>query len=239
MSKVLCGVVVFGVVSSGLLTGCSGTHFAGGQREQSSSVESYRDALDEINESDQRYRTAISWGTTDPDELARLEALDDEASMAEWSRRNAEGIKLDSEIEKELWVKQIAIDRANTKRLMDLIVRYGWPTIESAGDGFPSPVPVLIHMQMDDADWVLPQLRAQVLAGLMEPGPYAMIYDRKQQHDGMPQLYGMTQAFDSETRTILPPAIVDLDATNAARAEIGMDPLTEYRITDEYTASGH
>ena len=239
MSRVLRVSVLIGIVPAGLLIGCSTSQRTDQQTIHATENESYRAALEEINESDQLYRTAISWWTTDPDELARLEALDDEASMAEWGRRNAEGIRLDPDIEKELWTKQIAIDRANTKRLMELIDRYGWPTIQSAGEGFPSPVPVLIHMQMDDAEWVLPRLREEVLAGRMEPGPYAMIYDRKQQHDGKPQLYGMTQAFDSETRTILPPAIVDLDATNAARAEIGMEPLTEFRITDEKTASGH
>ncbi len=201
--------------------------------------DAYRSALDAILESDQRYRTMISWGTTDPDELARLEALDDDASMAEYVRRNKEGIELDPEVEQELWDKQIPIDQANTKELMRLVDQYGWPTVETAGVGFPSPVPVLIHMTMEDMDWVLPKLRDEVLAGRMEPGPYAMIYDRKQQHDGEPQLYGKSQAFDSKTMTVLPPAIVDIDETNRARAEIGMEPLTEYRITDAKTAAGN
>ncbi|MHA7814187.1 MAG: DUF6624 domain-containing protein [Phycisphaerales bacterium] len=200
--------------------------------------QAYREVVEEIIRTDQQYRTAISWGTTDEAELARLEALPDDEQMEEHVRRSREGIKLKSELEKKLWAKQIAIDRANTRSLMDWVRACGWPSEELLGEGTPSMVPVLIHMQMEDAEWVLPVLREEVLAGRMPPRPYAMIFDRKQHHEGKPQIYGMTQAYDSKTRTVLPPAIVDLDATNAARAEIGMDPIEEYRITDEATAAG-
>ncbi len=201
-------------------------------------LDAYRAVLDEIIESDQRYRTQISWGTTDAEEIARLDSLPNDEQMAEHVRRNQEGIKLDKELEDALWVKQIEIDRANTKRLMRWIEECGWPSEERLGEGTPSMVPVLIHMQMEEATWVLPILREEVLNGRMPPRPYASIYDRKQQHEGKPQLYGMMQAFDSKTRTILAPAIHDLDATNRARAEIGMDPIEEYRITDIATAAG-
>ena len=83
-----------------------------------------------------------------------------------------------------------------------------------------------------------PVLHDEVLAGRMDPNPYAMIFDRKQQHDGKPQIYGKMQAFDPKTQSVLAPAIVDIDQTNAARAEIGLEPLTEYRITDAETAAG-
>ncbi|MFK7760055.1 MAG: DUF6624 domain-containing protein [Phycisphaerales bacterium] len=223
------------VVVTALNSGCSSRQ----HRADGFTPQQYHQALDAIMEADQRYRTAISWGTTDPDELARLQALDDDASMAEYVRRNKEGIELDPDVEQALWDKQIPLDRANTKELMRLIDAHGWPTEESAGEGFESPVPVLIHMTMEDMEWVLPKLRVEVLAGRMDPGPYAMIYDRKQQHDGVPQLYGKSLAFDSKTRSILPAAIVDIDETNRARAEIGMEPLLEYRITDAKTAAGN
>ncbi len=198
----------------------------------------YREVVVEIGRTDQLHRSAISWGTTDPEELARLEALPDDEQMAAIMQRQRDGVSLSEEVEKELWDKQIAIDRANTKLLMRWVRACGWPSEELLGEGTPSMVPVLIHMQMDDAEWVLPVLREEVLAGRMPPRPYAMIFDRKQHHEGKPQLYGMTQAFDAKTRTVLAPAIVSLEETNAARAEIGMDPIEEYRITDEATAAG-
>lgn len=238
MSKSASVIVALGAVSLSMAYGCSTNEQRCDQNWGVCESLTYRESLEAIDRADQLHRDAISWGTADPDELARLNALDDEANMAEWGRRNAEGIKLDPELEKELWVKQIKIDRANTQELMRLIEQYGWPTDETAGEGFPSPVPVLIHMQPEDAAWVLPKLRIEVLAGRMDAEPYAMIYDRKQQHDGVPQLYGKTQFFDSKTRTILAPAIVDIDATNRARAEIGLGPLEEYRITDPQAAAG-
>ena len=198
----------------------------------------YRAVVEEIAITDQQYRTAISWGTTDEDELARLKALPDDEQMDALIQRRHDGVALSQEQEQELWDKQIAIDRANTKTLMEWVQACGWPTEELLGEDTPSMTPVLIHMQMDDAQWVLPLLRAEVLAGHMPPRPYAMIYDRKQHHDGKPQIYGMMQAYDAETKSVLAPAIMDLDATNAARAEIGLDPITEYRITDEATAAG-
>ncbi|MFI4896449.1 MAG: DUF6624 domain-containing protein, partial [Phycisphaerales bacterium JB059] len=81
-------------------------------------------------------------------------------------------------------------------------------------------------------------LREETLAGRMPPKQYAVIADRKLQHDGKPQIYGTARAFDAKTRTVLPPAIVSIEATNAARAEIGLGALEEYRITDEATAAG-
>lgn len=224
--------ILLTVISLFVFTGCASTQ----SREHNPSA--YRAELESILETDQHYRSMISWGTTDPDELAELDALDDDAHMAEYVRRNQEGITLDPEVEKAVWEKQTKIDQRNTTRLMELVDQYGWPTTESAGEDFPSPVPVLIHMSMEDMEWVLPKLLDEVKEGRMDPNPYAMIYDRKQQHDGKPQLYGKSQAFDSKTRTILPPAIVNIEETNAAREAIGLEPLEEYRITDASTAAG-
>ena len=198
----------------------------------------YRAAVEEIMRSDQQYRDILAWGTTDPDELERLKSLPDDEQMAEMMKRKKDRVALGPELTEELWDKQVAIDRVNTHELMRWVRACGWPSEELLGEGTPSMVPVLIHMQMDDAAWVLPVLREEVLAGRMEPGPYAMIYDRKQQHEGLPQLYGMTQAFDRKTMQPLAPAIVNLEETNSARAEIGMDPIEEYRITDAQTAAG-
>ena len=200
--------------------------------------DAYRAVLDEIIESDQHYRLQITWNTTDMDEIEQLKGFSLEEEMAEQARRKQEGIALEKGVLDELWEKQIEIDRANTNELMRWVQECGWPSEETLGEGIPSMVPVLIHMQMEEAQWVLPMLRVEVLEGRMPPKPYAMIYDRKQQHEGKPQLYGMMQAFDAETRTILAPAIVDVDATNDARMEIGMDPIEEFRVTDIDTAAG-
>lgn len=235
------GVLFSGAILGTHLGGCASSCNVSTQHcmNDEVNVDEYRMILDQIYDSDQKFRTAISWGTTDQTELDRLDALSDDEQLSEYARRNREGVALDPDLEKELWEKQIAIDRSNTKQLMDLVKRFGWPTEELLGEGTPSMVPVLIHMQMEDSDWVLPVLHREVLDGRMPPKPYAMIYDRKQHHEGKRQIYGMMQAFDSKTGSVLAPAIVDIDETNIARSKIGLDPLEEYRITDEATAAGN
>ena len=198
----------------------------------------YRTSLDQLDTLDQLLRSAITWKTVDTDELAELNALDNEANMLEYTRRAKEGLELDPTLDTYLRAKQNIIDQTVSSMLMDLIEEHGWPTVETAGEGFPSPVPILIHMPMEEMERILPILREEVLAGRMPPSPYASIYDRKQQHDLKPQLYGKVVNFDYETQSTLPPAIVDIDATNRARAEIGMEPLADYRITDAKTAAG-
>lgn len=232
------------VGSSAILTGCRtadpvGSRLAGASGSAipdtltSDQIASYRRVLDAIAISDQKFRTPVSWGTEDPDELARLEALDDDASIAEWGRRRAEGISLPEETERAYMAKQSEIDRENCGELMELVDRWGWPSEARLGAGTPDMTAVLIHMPMDMVGGFLPRLERETLAGRMNPKRYAVIYDRKRQHDGEPQLYGTAQAFDAATRTVLPPAVVDIDATNAARDRIGLEPLDEYRLLEE------
>ncbi|GAB4552286.1 MAG: hypothetical protein Tsb0013_14560 [Phycisphaerales bacterium] len=217
-----------------IATGCASSETGARTRDEAA----YRTSLESILADDQRYRSAIAWGTTDEAELERLRNLDMQRALEERTQRRAAGIALDPALEDELMAKQIELDILNTQRLIDLIQRYGWPTEATVGTDFPNPTPVLIHMRPEDVDRVLPLLRRETLEGRMPPKQYAMIVDRKRQHDGQPQLYGTAQAFDPETRTILAPAIVDIDATNRARAEIGLPPLTEFRTTRATEAAG-
>lgn len=193
----------------------------------------YRAVLERLDRDDQKYRVMISWGTTDPDELEELQALDDEAHMAEWARRRSEGIRLDPEEDRELRALQSDLDFYITRVLMGMVERFGWPSEELLGPGTPDMTPVLIHMHTDDAAWALPILRREVLSGRMRPKLYGMIHDRTLQNSGEPQLYGTVLLFDPSTNGTRPPAVEDIDATNAARAEIGLEPLTAYTIIGE------
>jgi len=57
-----------------------------------------------------------------------------------------------------------------------------------------------------------------------------VIYERKQQDAGKVQLYGKGFALDVKTGKTLPPEVADIEATNKARKDIGLEPLVEYRI---------
>ena len=58
-----------------VLTGCSLYRTNYSLQIQNMTPDEYQQVLAEFDKSDQRYRKAISWGTTDPVELARLEAF--------------------------------------------------------------------------------------------------------------------------------------------------------------------
>ncbi|MEM8712402.1 MAG: hypothetical protein AAGG01_15730 [Planctomycetota bacterium] len=187
------------------------------------------DEIGEMARLDQLHRSAVQWGTTDPAELARLDALDDDATMAEWIRRNREGIELPKEVRDELMVKQNVLDKANVIRLGEIIRAHGYPDPKRLGVDFPSVAPILIHAQLEDYWLIQPQLLVEVKAGRMNPKAYAATYDRKLQHAGKIQLYGTGLAIDVKTGKKLPPLIEDIEVTNRARKEIGLEPLGNHR----------
>lgn len=186
--------------------------------------------MTEMARLDQLHRSAVQWGTVDPDELARLDALDDDATMKEWVRREREGIALDPKLEKELMAKQNKIDKANVTRLAEIIKASGYPDPARYEVDFPSPEPILIHAQLEDYLPLQSLLLKEAQAGRMRPKAFAAIYDRKLQHSGKVQLYGTGFAIDIKTGETLPPEVEDIDATNKARKELGLPPLLEYRI---------
>ena len=194
--------------------------------------------LTEIMRLDQIHRTPVSWGTTDPEELERLEALEDDAHLAEWARRNREGICLPEAQEKELMRRQGVLDAANLVRLVTLMETYGYPNPERFGIEAPDPLPILIHATPEGYDAVAAQLLEEARAGHFRARSYAALFDRKRQHRGEMQLYGTCCMMDRATGKVLPPEIVSLEATNRARAEIGLDPLTDYTIQKVAADSG-
>ncbi|MFK7739958.1 MAG: hypothetical protein AB8H80_06505 [Planctomycetota bacterium] len=192
--------------------------------------EQLRVELVEMARLDQLHRTPVSWGTTDPKELARLEALDDDAQLEETKRRWRERVRLPKSQEDELMAKQRLLDKANFDKLIGWIRSYGYPDPKRLGIDAPPPVVVLIHA---DLEWFAPVrdvLLAEAKAGRLNPKKFAAVSDRKAQHAGGRQLYGMCRRFDSKRNVVLPPEIEDIDATNRARAALGLEPLTEYLI---------
>jgi hypothetical protein len=193
-------------------------------------LKTLRTELIEMNRLDQLHRKAVSWGTTDPKELARLDALDDEANMAETKRRWREGVKLPKAVADELMAKQRKLDKANLDQLIEWTSTFGYPDPERLGIDAPTPVGVLLHAQTEWFEPLAELLHAEAKAGRMNAKEFAAVSDRKAQHAGRMQLYGMCQRFDATSNSILPPEIEDIDKTNAARAELGLPPLERYLI---------
>ena len=121
-------------------------------------------------------------------------------------------------------------DRANIARLRAIVAEHGWPSDRRTGAD-AHPVVFLLHAP-DRFDKLAPALRAEVAAGRMPAGEFAMAADKARVDRGEPQLYGTGDEFDAETGTVGPPRVADIDRTNAARAEIGLPPLGRYRLAD-------
>ena len=186
--------------------------------------------LTEMMRLDQLHRVAISWGTTDPQELACLKALDDDAHMIEIQRRWKAGVSLPEKLKAELFAKQTILDRALFARLVEIIKVQGYPDPKRLSIDAPSPVPILIHADLAEFGKHQDLFLREVMAGNMPPKEYAALTDRKRQHAGEQQLYGTCSAFSRELNKVLAPDILDIEVTNRARAKIGLEPLKEYRI---------
>ncbi|MCB9860921.1 MAG: hypothetical protein H6815_10790 [Phycisphaeraceae bacterium] len=186
--------------------------------------------LKEITRTDQQYRRSVSWGTTDEAELTRLTSLDDDAQMQEMIRRHREGVTLSKSEEQHLMSLQTAIDRKNFARIVEITREFGYPHAARLGEQAPDITAVLIHAQIDDFTRERGLFHQEVLAGRMPAKQYAMMVDRALQHDGKAQLYGTAIPFDPAKGGIQPPPIESIEATNTARAEIGLPALTEYTI---------
>lgn len=182
----------------------------------------------EMLASDQSYRSMLSWRTTDPDELARLQALPDDEQIEAWRNRLKNAPELPAATREEFNKKQQEIDKKNEERLREIVTKYGWPDEKRFGEDFSVEV-ILIHGGVESVLAMKPMLKREVLAGRLKAKKFAAIIDRKLQHAGKIQLYGMSSAFDRETGKVLPPLIENIEKTNAARKEIGMPPLEKYR----------
>ncbi len=122
-------------------------------------------------------------------------------------------------------------DAALFARLMEITAEHGWPSDERTGAD-ADPVTFLLHspQRVDEhRDLFL----AEVRAGRLPARQFAMVADKWRKVRGLNQLYGTGDEYDSATQTVQPPRIDSIEATNAARRELGMEPLAKYRLAGE------
>ncbi|MGB3543074.1 DUF6624 domain-containing protein [Rubrivirga sp.] len=122
---------------------------------------------------------------------------------------------------------QIAVDDANVARLREITEEHGWPHSDRIG-GDTNTFIFLLRTHPDTLEAMLPLLRREVGAGRMPAESYARAVDKGRFIRRQPQLYGTSGVFDPETRTVRPPHIESIESSNAARAEIGLEPLEDY-----------
>ena len=117
-----------------------------------------------------------------------------------------------------------AVDTDNTAYLRQLVAQVGWIDPERFGEDAANAAFLFVQhsgdMQLMAA--ALPQLEAQ--HRLQE---YALLYDRIQIRQGLPQRYGTQLGWaDDGSKGLLP--IETLDGIDALRATMALEPLDEY-----------
>ncbi|MEL7123526.1 MAG: hypothetical protein AAFO07_29055 [Bacteroidota bacterium] len=191
-----------------------------------------------IAESDQEYRTYISANTMDDQIIAQMDSVYEAEGMEAYIEyEKSLNLKMDKNLKDSLWNLQHEIDLQNHLTLRGIFDSYGYLPKTLLKENHYVQFIVLLH---PPKDWDIPTylddysdlLMKEVKAGRMEAKEYATFYDningkilRK------PQLYGTNMVFDSKTNSVMPPPIEDIEKTNIARVEIGLEPLKEGEYT--------
>lgn len=195
---------------------------------QSHKMAALTEELNEMLLSDQQYRVKISFGTLEQEFIDSIYALPDGEQM-NFHMNNKK--KLPKATEDSLWAVQNAIDLANINRLQEIVCTYGWPAREKF-QLKTSALLFLTHCPTEKVEKMKELLYTEVKEGRMGSLEYAMFVDNMLLKHGEMQLYGTNKRFDRELKKVISPSLKDIEASNKARIDIGLEPLKEgeYRI---------
>ncbi|MEM1056613.1 MAG: DUF6624 domain-containing protein [Bacteroidota bacterium] len=198
-----------------------------------------RTEIAEMLHRDQQVRYMQTVGTFSPaladsiGEVLSALPMEEYLAMTDSLEREAEQRLTQAEQDSLIAIMRTA-DRAHIVRLREIVETHGWPDSTRIG-GSSNPFIFLLHTSPDTLESMLDLLRTEVDAGRMAPRQFAMAVDKSRKIRGERQLYGSGMEFDPETRSMVPPVVDSIDATNRAREAIGLPPLTEYRLPESAT----
>jgi hypothetical protein len=119
-------------------------------------------------------------------------------------------------------------DRANLRRLEEIIAQHGWPGVSLVGEeGSRAAFLVLQHADLAAQQRYLPLVRQAAAAREIAPGLVAMLEDRVLMQTGQEQIYGTQVRVDPAGRATLWPVRDEADV-DRRRASVGLNPLAEY-----------
>lgn len=170
-------------------------------------------------EADQQYRWMLMYGETNQQKLAELRALDGPAAMQRIKDVQAGKVGIAAAQKDSLWALQNAIDSANFEEIKGIINKYGYP-YKFIADELVSTI--IMHSSPRITDDFFKLLHKAAADGKMPGKEYALIYDRTMLERKQPELYYVIEHYDAKTRTAAPHKPIDEQATNRARAEIGL-----------------
>jgi hypothetical protein len=125
--------------------------------------------------------------------------------------------------------RMAVIDAASTRRMKEMVRRYGWPGPELVGQDGSGAAFLLVQHSPDLAfqQAMLPLVRRNYESGKLSAWNYALLVDEVLVREGKPQMYGMKLDHWTGKESVLFP-ILDEANVDKRRAQIGLSPLREY-----------
>lgn len=120
------------------------------------------------------------------------------------------------------------VDSTHTARMKEIVAEIGWPTISKVGKTASDKAWLLVQHADHDVAFQIQCLELMKAAPATEVDPtnIAFLEDRVLVNQGKEQIYG-TQFTEVDGKYI-PQPIEDEENVDARRAEVGMEPLSEY-----------
>ena len=121
-----------------------------------------------------------------------------------------------------------AVDEKNQLRLDEIVSQRGWPGARSFGSEAASAALLIIqHSGVETKERYLSILRQAVEDGEEEPAPLAQLEDEVSVAKTGYQIYGTEISLDTGVPVLVP--IQDPEGLERRRAEMGLQPIAEYR----------
>jgi Family of unknown function (DUF6624) len=129
---------------------------------------------------------------------------------------------------REYIAAMMAIDRANSARMRQIITVHGWPGQSVVGEDGSRAAWLLVQHGPDDLqEQALVLLGDAVRRGDASPGNLAYLTDRVRMHRGEPQLYGTQYRYSPDAGLVMH-EVEDPDRLDERRAAAGLGPHAEY-----------
>jgi DNA-directed RNA polymerase subunit F len=169
-----------------------------------SANEALRDELLEMGRRDQEIRERV---------IAIMPTIDLSAPTDEW---------------RAIVDEMSSIDRENMRRLVEIVMEFGWPGRSLVGREASLAAEVMLqHAELEQLRQLVPFLRGAVDAGEASPPQLAMAEDQIRVEEGRKQIYGteVTQGPDGIPRLY---PLEDPESVDERRKLVGLPPLDEY-----------
>ena len=127
------------------------------------------------------------------------------------------------------WKKINDKDSANLIKIKQLLDNYGWLGTDVVGvEGNSTIFLVVQHADLKTQEKYLPMMRTAVKNGKAKGSDLALLEDRVALREGKRQIYGSQIGRDPETQKYYVQPLEDPDNVDKRRAEVGLQPLSEY-----------